>query len=265
MKKITFLAALVAFSFTAFSQITLEHTFGEMHFVRPFNTQNGLKYLVLKETIDYDNDEIVSSKLEIYNHSFVLEKSIGVFEDTRFEVDWYYGNSLIFLPSHKLFNQDDKIQILVYARIGGSDSGSWSLFVINEDGEIEFDFGSVEPLRIFTDDNVVKLLVGSNNYSNGYDFKVYSLPGDAAVATTEVLNNTKMMGYPNPARNHINLSNVLQDGEQGLLEVFSSNGARVMQQTVVGGNDDIQIDISGLRGGTYIYRINRHSGKFIKF
>lgn len=74
-----------------------------------------------------------------------------------------------------------------------------------------------------------------------------------------------MMGYPNPARNHINLSNVLQDGEQGLLEVFSSNGARVMQQTVVGGNDDIQIDISGLRGGTYIYRINRHSGKFIKF
>jgi hypothetical protein len=56
----------------------------------------------------------------------------------------------------------------------------------------------------------------------------------------------------------------LKNGQNGTLEVFEINGKTVTQKNVVGQNGEINLDITVLNEGVYIYIVNGQTNRFVK-
>ena len=71
-------------------------------------------------------------------------------------------------------------------------------------------------------------------------------------------------GFPNPTENRIAITNNLENGQNGILEVFDVNGKKVIQKNVIGENGEINLDVTELSNGVYIYKLNGQTNRFIK-
>ncbi len=56
----------------------------------------------------------------------------------------------------------------------------------------------------------------------------------------------------------------MKNGQNGTLEVFEINGKTVTQKNVVGQNGEINLDITVLNEGVYIYIVNGQTNRFVK-
>jgi Secretion system C-terminal sorting domain len=92
-----------------------------------------------------------------------------------------------------------------------------------------------------------------NNNSSIID--VYSLPGILSVHQQNLLSKN-FISFPNPTENNITITNNLESGQTGTLEVFDINGKKVMNKNGVGENGKINLDVTDLNEGVYISKLN---------
>jgi len=244
--KILLLMLAIATGMSA--QISLEHTYtgtGSSHNNFPetfaFFTDSGLHYYVI-------NDNVVN----IYDGNHNLTTSVTIPLQSGYEI------TAGFLFTDHLFNSDDNIEFVLTTY--NSSTHIYNMSLYDENGSVLFDFGNEwEPYVIKVDDTTYKLLVIATDAPNSY--KIYSLPG-TMTAVQQYTYNRRIIGYPVPTNNRLHISNALGDGERSVLYIYNLAGQMLMQKEVEGSN--INVDVSGLPGGNYIYKIGGYTGKFIK-
>lgn len=253
MKK-NILSLLLTFflSFSAFSQVTLEHSYTSIRsgleeakeYV--FFTDSGINYYTLNS----------NNQLLLYNSSHELYKTITINPGTNFKVDY------IFLVTDKLFNSDSKIEFITFSYKYGDNERKMTLF--NEDGMILYEFGDGYTANVVKDPNSGYKLLLAKETDTSTIYDVYALSGTLSVEQHEVLAKSSLYSFPNPAVNKMTINTDLKNGETGHLEVFDSNGKKVLEKKLPVTNNKVEVDVTTLTRGVYIYRLNGKSNKFIK-
>ena len=256
MRKIIFgLIATASMSNFMFGQATLEHSyisnFSFRELPNAFNTETGLKYYTVEG----------SNIMKIYDSSHNLTNTLTIPIDNNCIVNGIIG------ASDKLFNLDSAIEFLVFTY--NTVDYSYKLVLIDQNGVVLQNFGErIEAHIIKSVSGDFKLVtVNFNNSSEGDNsiYDIYSLPG-TILGTLQVNREyDSFFGYPNPTENNIVITNNLENGKNGILEIFDTNGKKVLSKNVIGGeNDEINLDTTKLSKGVYIYKLNGQTNKFIK-
>ncbi len=262
MRKIIFgLIATVSISNLSFGQATLENTYNSSDInydqTNAFKTDAGLNYFTVEGT----------NILKIYNSSHTLSNTITIPIDSGFEINGIYG------ASDKLFNTDALMEFLVFTEMTNPPSTSFATYkltLINQNGTVLQQLGDRGDAQIIKGTSGNYKLITIKNRSD-YNpatinsvFDVYSLPGTTLGTVLVNKNASSFFGFPNPTENKIAITNNLENGQNGNLEVFDINGKKVMQKTVVGENAEINLDVTELSNGVYIYKLNGQTNRFIK-
>jgi hypothetical protein len=172
-----------------------------------------------------------------------------------------------------LFNSDNLIEFIVFYRTDNNSNGDFirKATLVNENGVILQEFGNRDEAFVVKGiGGTYKLITYLETYgqipaTGEYAFDVYSLPGTTLnTVTNKKIDEDSFIGYPNPATNRMAITNPLKSGEKETLEVFDINGKKVLQKNVSGGSKEIDLDVTNLTRGVYIYRINGKTNKFIK-
>ncbi|MCP2025386.1 hypothetical protein L1276_000526 [Flavobacterium sp. HSC-32F16] len=256
MKKITFLLLTNLFIYSySYSQLTLEHTYSSgvqnlnMSNVLGINTANGLKFYTFNRT---------TNTVEIYNQSHVLETSFTIPLDSG-----HFLSEFIFVTD-KLFNNDNQIEFL-YKSYKIGETNNRKIYLCNDTGVLLQSFAGKYYAGIVKDNsNNYKMILAAseqNPATNSYDYDVYGLTGTLSTQQQDILTK-KAFVFPNPSSNTINISNANNSGESSVLQIFSADGKKILEENHA--NEEIQIDISRFQNGVYIYKLGNKSGKFIK-
>ncbi len=257
MKKIFFgLIAVVTISNLSFAQATLEQQYSTNEisraFTYAFKTDTGLNYFTVEAT----------NVLKVYNSSHSLTSTTTIPIDNGYTLDGVYP------VSDKLFNNDNLIEFLIFTYIqsgSGLETFTYKLTLINQNGTILQQFGDRAYANIIKESSeVFKLITHKTTNENNTVYDVYSLPGTTLETVTLNKNSNSFFGFPNPTGNKITIINNLENGQNGTLEVFDANGKKVMQKNVVGENGEINLDVTKLSSGVYIYKLNGQTNRFIK-
>ena len=259
MRKIIFgLIATATISNLSFGQATLEHSYTTKIIgweqTNAFKTDAGLNYYTVEGT----------NVLKIYNSSHSLTNTVTIPIDSGYELNGIYG------ASDKLFNTDALTEFLIFTEISSASGMTYKLTLINQNGTILQQLGDRGDAYIIKGTSgEFKLITIKNLYdsqpnatNNLYD--VWSLPGTSLGTVMLNKNASSFFGFPNPTENKIAITNNLENGQNGTLEVFDANGKKVMQKNVVGENGEINLDVTELSNGVYIYKLNGQTNRFIK-
>jgi hypothetical protein len=247
-------------SVVTFGQATLEHSYQTKKWqyeqTNAFKTDAGLNFYTLDDS---------TGILLVYNASHNLIKTINIPIPSGYTINYLYG------ITDKLFNADALIEFIICFNYENGGDNPDILTLINENGTILQQYGNKsEAYFIKGTGGAFKMITVSNPYSqfptvnNFFEYDVYSLPG----TTLNVLQNksaeNSFFGFPNPTENKIAITNNLENGQIGTLEVFDTNGKKVMQKNVFGENGEINLDVTELSNGVYIYKLNGQTNRFIK-
>jgi hypothetical protein len=258
MKKIIFgLIVTIAISSFSYGQAIFEHSYSSdtvnPNRINSFNTESGINYYTINKTLN---------TISIYNSSHALTKTVNITVPAN-------SNILnIYAITDKLFNSDNLIEFIV--SIYSNTDYHYSTTLYNENGVIIQQFGAnSEDAHIVKDTNNNYKLITRGGVINpstsvtSYVFDVYSLPGTLSVNQQSLLSK-HIVGYPNPTENDITITNNLENGENAKLEVFDTNGKKVLEKNVVGEDGELNLDVSNLSSGVYIYKLKGETNRFIK-
>lgn len=198
-----------------------------------------------------DSEEVYSSPalagVKIYTSSHVLIKTI--------KMNVHDSNYIDFQPyyvSRKLFNTDDKIELILIAHLNKSPSTTIT-YIVDEDSKIIFSdtAGNVD---IFNSINgKAKMILGN---------KVYSLSGVLTHKKEAVREENLYTPYPNPTQQYIMLK--VENNTQNLVPITILNYSGQIIDTILT-QSDFKYDASALPEGIYFYSINgKFAGKFVK-
>jgi hypothetical protein len=252
MKKILFYAMTFATSALS-AQVTLEHSYvssggyNDSQKTYAFFTDSGINYYTTNE----------QGQVNFYNASHVLYKTVTLPLGTNFEL------SKVMLVTDKFFNADAKLEFIVVSNNYTPGDYEQKMTLYNEDGLNLQEFGARFTADAIKISNTEFKLIVSQDQSDSNNYDIYSVSGVLSTQQQQMIAANHPV-YPNPATSRINITNPMPDGENGSVKVFAVNGAKVLEQTVNSNEKTINLDISGLASGTYIYKVNNHSGKFIK-
>lgn len=85
---------------------------------------------------------------------------------------------------------------------------------------------------------------------------------DEPLSTSEAKAVSKLMAYPIPASNVLNVTNP-KNGEKQI-EIYDVSGKRVMSKVFESSTETITLDVENLSKGVYFYKIGNAMSKFIK-
>ena len=167
------------------------------------------------------------------------------------------GNSFsrVSLFTDKLFNSDNLIEFLYVSTLPNTQP---DMKLINENGVILQDFGLHSYAAVIKNvDGDFKLIT---EYST--EKKVYALPG-VLLSSQNYLLSKDVKAYPNPVND---IMNIVSDSKNHYVDVaiFSIDGKEIQKSNVKSTEGFINLDVSALSSGTYIYKIGNYSGTFIK-
>lgn len=256
MKKIILgLIATIAISNLSFGQATLEHSYSSSgvgyryKYCMAFSTQSGLNHFTF---------DVNTKVIKIYNETHLLTHT--------FTVPLPLNSSIsdIINITDNLFNSDSSIEFLIALSINDNGVFSNKMILVNDNGIILQEFNNTgHYAEIYkTSNGIYKLIIKKGNGPD-YILDVYSLPGTLSINQQQFLSK-KTVGYPNPTENNISITNNLESGKIGILEVFNTSGQKVLEKEVVSENNEINVDVSTLSSGVYIYKLNGETNKFIK-
>ncbi len=257
MKKLIFgLIAVVTIPNLSLGQATLEQQYSTIEvsrdFTNAFKTDTGLHYFTVEAT----------NVLKIYTSSHTLTSTITIPIDNGYVLDGVYP------VSDKLFNTDNLMEFLIFTLIQSGSGGeilTYKMTLINQNGTILQQFGDRGYANIIKESSgVFKLIAQKTTNETATVYDVYSLPGTTLGTVTLNKNSSSFYGFPNPTENKITITNNLENGQNGTLEVFDVNGKKVMQKNVIGENGEINLDVTNLSSGVYIYKLNGQTNRFIK-
>jgi hypothetical protein len=239
MKKIFISLTLVAIIANTYAQ-TLEHqysgSYGQIYQVAENEFVYGLINQTLKQCMIYSMD-----------HSLI--KTINLIPDSA------TGFSIINL-SKTLFNDDPKFEVFYhYAYM----DNIWhhGFKEVNEDGTDLFaKYGSWE-CSFYNTNQGSKMILNSKDGSPLVE--VYSLMG-TVLESGEINSQTNSLLFPNPSKNKVTIIADIPENEQNLvLSVYSVNGQEVKEVSIRVKNKPIEINVSDLSPGVYLYRIRNNS------
>jgi len=252
MKKFfSYAMALTASALTA--QVTLEHNYlttggyNDVQKSYAFFTDSGINYYTTNN----------QNQVMLYNASHVLYKTVTLPLGANFEL------TKVILVTDKFFNQNPKIEFLVVSNNYTEGAFEQKMTMYDEDAVNLQEFGdrfSADAIKI--SDTSFKLIV-SQDMSGDNNYDVYGVPGVLSVQQQQMRIADNQV-YPNPASNRINITNPMLDGESGSVKIYTVTGTKVLEQPANSSEKNITLDVSALASGTYIYKVNNHSGKFIK-
>lgn len=216
-------------------------------FTKPFITDQGLFYY----SQEYDQGD----KITIYDQYHTFYKTFTIIGNN-------YGGTVYFVTD-KLFNNDDLIEfVYVEKKQYGFDTK-----LINENGVQLFIWSDRWLPKIFKDnDNNFKIAVYNQILSSPYTVQtdIYALEGTLSIEQQDSYLDKSFRGYPNPSEDKITITNFKFLVEDTKIEVFNSNGQKVFEKKIRSGENEIILDTQGFSSGTYIYKINGETNKFIK-
>jgi hypothetical protein len=260
MKKIIFsLIASGLITNLSYGQATLERSYKTKSFDydnhNSFKTKSGINYFTLDDN---------TNTLQFFDSNHDLYKTVIIPVSSGYTLDY------ISTINDVLFNSDDLIEFIAFSG-SNTNSNIRKATLINENGVVLQEFGNRQKALVIKGiGGTYKLITylepfGQIPATTDHAFDVYSLPGTTLNSVTnKKIGENLLVGYPNPAANKIAITNPLKNGEKDVLEVFDINGKKVLQINISGGNPEINLDITDLTRGIYIYRINGNTNKFIK-
>ena len=220
---------------------------------------------------------------KLFNNDDKLEI---LYQSSRF---YNYQNRPLYINDVILRNDDGNILASLEERIGAkiykTPTGNYKLIVHTYDNpeRASFSYGSYVHDRDFTsvsyfgdNDNSYNNAYTSNAYHEAdagtgagyvtipYSFDVYALSGTLSVEQEHQYLKKGMIGYPIPTGDSLNITNKLPLEQDSKLEVYDMNGKKVFEKDLAAGTKDLTVDVSRLTSGTYIYKLNGVSSKFIK-
>ena len=296
MKKIVFSIFYVFVLLTSPAQVQLLHSFNQYS---NGGNPSCINFETVFESVDCyvvatmqgaDNSQF---QINIYDANFSLLKTINlVLSDFTWGTDFHpslFSSVNVSVVGRHLINTDNKIEMIVDAsgyEIVSDEYGEYersvvsNTIIINEDGELVHDFGFF--VSFLTDDGSrgvvhrvgnqlrLGLFISSptayDEYGNPlYYWNIYSLGGNYNPSTmvTYTQSGISPNPYPNPSRNTISLPYMLQPGETSQLRVFNMNGQLLETFNIGSDFDKILLDVSNYPKGTYIYKYNGVSKKFV--
>lgn len=248
MKKIILsLIATISISNFSFGQVTLEHSYSNPSSISTddlfftFNSANGINYYTFNETTNI---------VQVYNENHILTNTFTV------------PNTAGYIPvnvmvTDKLFNNDNAFEFLITLSNYPNDK----MILVNDSGTQIQEFINRSFAKIVKNNTGAYKLIVKNTAANIVD--IYSLPGTLSVNQQNLVSN-KIVAYPNPTNDVINITNKYSNSTNNLLEVFNIKGQKVIEQNISNNIDVISLDVSDLSSGVYIYKLNGETNKFIK-
>ncbi len=258
MKNFTLIIVILFTSFS-YGQLTLEHSYstnGVSHNGNFFNTQIASHYYTFNN---------ISNIMNIYNENHTLFKAVNIPGNSGFKI------TTVLFATDKLFNLDSLIEFIVISETPFLSTGiEYKMILLNENGVVLQDFGNrADAYLAKTVTDSYKLIVSNRPGdalppSSNMTSDVYSLTGSLSVSQINILSK-KILGFPNPAKETINITNPLRINEKSVLKIYSTNGNEVLSKNIQGNETDlISLDVSSLSAGVYVYKINNYSNRFIK-
>lgn len=237
MKRLLALIMILGNTFCTFSQ-TFEYQysgyFGKIYQV----AENEYLFGIYNDSV---------KKVHVYTLDHQLIKSF-----TMPSGELSYG---IMHLSMTLFNNDPKLELLYSFQ--DNQAGSFGVRVVNEDDVVLFDEPDFYGVSFFNTSDGAKMLL--DGIVPPYKVNVYSLAG-IVLEPEEISVNADSQVFPNPSNGHLNIEFDVPSTESDLiLSVYTMQGILVDQWNVDNSLRNIQIDVSRLPSGIYLYRIHNFS------
>lgn len=269
MKKLILLALLSIFTTGMFSQ-TLDKSY-----VTTRDTSAGLSTYEIYEyitgkVIKYGIVDELANTFTIYNNDHSVYKTVKVTIPSGYSL--YKGDYIQYASSH-LFNTDDKIEFLL--KTCSMSTYTYKCILYNEDGTVIATFDDVEGdvYAYVSSDNVFKLRI--NIESSSYNSttkkqsftsgpKIYKLDGVVPTSLrSATVTEDDDLAYPNPSNTIVNLPYHLEAGATGTMLIYGLGGNLIEQKSISGSSSILPLNVSAFAPGTYIYKYNNGSGRFI--
>ena len=268
MKKLSLIIAMTIICTMTFAQLTLLHTFEGEGIYNTF-TYAGPGTLVGQNKYYYSIIEGNVYHLYLYNADFSLDNEFSVEADNL--PQGYDLRSCQFL-SNQLINTDglDEWLIVGYNRAASDPNENYYSYIVNSQGDIIHNFGytfiSVSlsfhiangQLRV----SCPRYIYDTNTYSSTSYTEIY-LCGGSATRIAETNGEKIQDAYPNPATSFINLPYELNEGETSTMNIYDINGRLIEQKPIGYHFNNIVLETSDYKAGTYIYEYNGKSNRFI--
>lgn len=242
MKHFAFLAIICSW-FNTSAQVTLENSYTGNHRMYLDKIEDdGYKYVGINDA---------TKKVLIYNIDHSLWKTI----DANIPVNATIIYTLPFYVSKKLFNSDNKIELLVTY----NDGTNYIAKIVNEDGIVLNTFTDIFAHNIKNTDNGWKLLLHHILVPQQTD--VYSLPGE--YVGLHKINEGKLESdfYPNPLNESAIINYQLQSGvKSGVVNVYNNNGALMRMYNIDTPKGHVVFQRGDLPSGVYYYNITTING-----
>ena len=244
MKKAA-LIILSALSLTAHAQGTLEHTYqGNYTSANVCRLEDyGDKYIMI---------DTLSHNLLLFNDDHSLFRTIPT------NIPAGFGYPYFYLPSQYLFNNDNKIEVVVICTALYPNTG-YTCRLINEDGTVLQTYTDGTYVRAFDINGSWKLMVNKAHSNPQYaSVDIYDLPGQW---TTNVNIAQKPAGMqhsmaPNPMHDAATLGYTLPAGvHTGTLNIYNVAGVLMRTCTISDQFSNILIARDQLPSGMYTYEI----------
>jgi hypothetical protein len=254
MRKIIFgLIITIAISNSSFGQAILEQSYltkgWDYDRFNSFITQSGVNYFTLDKS---------TATLKLFNSSHTLFKTVIIPLAPGYEL------TNISTVNDILFNSDTFIEFIAFSQSGTTRRAT----LVNENSIVLQEFGNKREANIIKVGASYKMITMIEPFeipgATDFQFDVYSLPGTTLNVTSNTIDENLFFGYPNPTQNFISITNNLQIGQNGILEIFDMNGKKLLEKNVRGENSEINIDVTEFTTGVYIYKLNGKTNRFVK-
>jgi len=269
MKKLILLALLSIFTTGIFSQ-TLEKTNTITRDTSASLSTYEIYEYITGKVIKYGIFDNLTNTFTIYNNDHSVYKTV------KAPIPSGYALSDMQYASSHLFNTDDKIEFLLEIREMSSthSTATSQIILCNEDGTVITTFNDTYSTYAYvSSDNVFKLRTDIDSYSydsstQKYSFtsgcKIYKLDGTVPTSLRSAkVTEDDDLAYPNPSNTIVNLPYHLEYGATGTMSIYGLGGNLIEQKNISGNSSILPLNVSTFAPGTYIYKYNNGSGRFI--
>lgn len=275
-KHLIFLSLMLIVSTKGFSQITLEKSYKSAtndndFYLDLFNTGDEIVigyYTITKSHDDKDIPQLTTattlSQITLYNLNHSIRNTISLSAYSDYFVKPILANQKLFPISKKLFNDDNKIELLIEIT---NKASQVFMVLINEDGkELQrvalagaghgyslYNLGYAQGTKL----RVEAIVADMTNRNDEYlIFQLAgTIPSPIASNGRFPADNTGMLGnfFPNPAQNSTQIYYELPTNKDaGTFNIYNMEGQLLKELKVDKGFTYLELNTSELPSGSYI-------------
>ena len=250
MKKILFFITLCITQFLT-AQIELEHSFPNYVYIN--NVENIYSHIEAHR--GYIEKDEINNRVTLYNTDYSVRKAINLTPPEGYTID------------NSLFNFIDNNKVYIFVSYTNRENGELDsiLKLHDEDGKEIFNFGNAAIISSFMSylDKPILVVYKFDLENDTTATEIYSIPVSGILSLKDIENTKKVLPYPNPSTQLINLPYILTKAQSDLLKIYDMNGKLVNMKKVYNTAENLILNVSSLSPGLYIYKVGAFESKFI--